>query len=225
MSVKLQAAKDVRAMIKVIAKKGPELDRLVHDCAVQCMAHAKEHGDLTLVAELVGGKFIKKGVVTASYDGVLVQTGYGVGDLKSWIMGHTPIRFNNSTGNIGIPKEKNKEENWKLELAEANPFFTHPDYMRRTVARAPFSMNSLETLVQGMIKRIDNALADGKLEGDPEAMRAYAKALMEVKTPEEDPKRVVHPKPANEEVPVTIDNTTAVSPEATAGNTGNRQAA
>lgn len=200
MTVKLQAAKDIRSAIKIIAKKGPELDNLVHDTVIQCMAHAKEHGDVTLLGELVGGCTIKEGKVTQDFGaGALGTTGYGVGDLKSWIMGHTPIRFNNSTRAIGLPKGWQAEEKWNLDAAQANPFHTHPDYSRRQVARAPFSMDTLETLVQGMLKRIDNALEAGRLEGDPDAMREYVKALTEVKTPEQDPKRMVHPKAANAE--------------------------
>lgn len=206
MSVKLQAAKDIKSAIKIIAKKGPEYDRLIHDTVIQTMLHAKEHGDLTLLAELVGGKFIKKGVVTGDYPGVIAQ-GYGTGDLKSWIMGHTPVRFNGSTGKIGIPDGKNVEANWQIDKANENPFFTHPDYMARAVARAPFTMNTLQTLVQNLEKRITTALEAGKLDGDPVAMKAYVQDLMKVATPEEKPERIVHPKPANDKVAEEVTTT------------------
>lgn len=216
MTVKLQAAKDVRGAIKIIAKKGPELDRLVHDTALQCMGHAMEHGDLTLIAELIGGKFIKKGVVTGEYAGVLAGTGYGIGDLKSWVMGHTPIRFNNSTGAIGIPKDKNIPENWQLDLAEANPFYTHPDYMGRSVNRPPWSMDTIISRVQNMVKSIDRAVEEGKYEGDPEAAKALIAAMLKVEKPSEDPKKVVHPKAANEDAVVTnTDKAEAQAPDQT----------
>lgn len=199
MVVKLQAAKDIRAAIKVIAKKGPELDKLVHDTVIQCMAHAKEHGDVTLLGELVGGCTMKDGKVTQNFEaGALGSCGYGVGDLKSWIMGHTPIRFNNSTGAIGMPKGWQAEEKWKLDLAQENPFWSHPDYMARKVSRPPFSMDSIETIVQNLIGRIDRAVEDGKFEGDPEAAKAYVNEMLKAQRPEEDPAKVVHPKAENE---------------------------
>src|SRR5690625_2520776 len=49
----IQSAADVRKVIKSIGTRAKKLDKDIHIVAVSCLHHADEHGDVTLMQELI----------------------------------------------------------------------------------------------------------------------------------------------------------------------------
>lgn len=53
MTISILSKDKVQASIKSIALRGKNFDTDVHNTAVQCLLHAKQHGDVSLMAKLV----------------------------------------------------------------------------------------------------------------------------------------------------------------------------
>ena len=131
MTIDMKTAPQVKASIKTIATAGAKLQTSIHETAIQCLMHAKQHGDVTLLASLL--------------DAMPRSTRRE--DFKTWVFAFAPIA-------ISFDKKQGKhvckgvnitdEDNWKLEEAEATPFW------ELTVDKASQQFYTPEQLVKAL---------------------------------------------------------------------------
>lgn len=155
--VEMLAKKQVVSMIKRVATNSRKLNELIHDTAVQCMLHAQQHGDCTLMDNLVKS----------------LHRGARVKALRIWVEDFSPIRWNGDD-KVGILNEKAKTYTpYQIEEAQAKPFY---DYTTEN-QKQPLTLEQLIKLVDGIPARIDKAENDGRFEGDVEAAKKWAAGL------------------------------------------------
>ena len=62
----------ISGLIELVQTTGQKYQEVLHTCAVQCLAHAAEHGDKSLLARLIGGKIkSKQGEIMETHPGVI----------------------------------------------------------------------------------------------------------------------------------------------------------
>lgn len=145
-------------------------DELVHQAAVQCLAHAAPqgvggHGDCTLLDKLIKG----------------LGKSIRVKGLRQWVFKFSPVRWNGDD-KVGMLKPGAKGYvPFDLEAADANPFWTLSEAEEST-NRKPLDMVALMRLIEGMSKRIEKAANEDNFDGDIESAKAFAKAVTETAT-------------------------------------------
>lgn len=159
----MRDAKQIRVTIRAIIKSAVSLQTKIAAVALECMAHAKEHGDATLANELYRG----------------LPVGQRTASLKAWFETYSPIRFrNDETKGVGVlPTTAKNYVPYDLEGAEANPYYKDVE----TVAK-PLTLAALKKLVAGLETKVTNAkegkgkvaIAEGE---DAEAMLAFARKV------------------------------------------------
>lgn len=147
------------------------MDTQVHTLAVECLAHAAEHGDFSLFAKLIGDCHTKGGVTF----------GRGVRSrrlaLIEWASAFSPIRLNGD-GLIGTLAENAKGfKPYNVEGAEAMPFYDMPTEKRRRETHAPFDVAVIMGRIGSFGKAIDKAVENGSLNDNEEALRQLADSV------------------------------------------------
>lgn len=156
--------KQVSKMIASIAKRAAKLDVDIHIAAIQCMLHAQEHGDVTLIDRLVNslGKSHRK-----------------LG-LMIWVTGFSPIAWNGD-GKVGLLKEGVNKTfvPFNIEGADETPFWAY-EPSNEAIKAGPVTLEKLMAVINQMSKRIDKAELEGRIEGDIVPIRAYVNNLKKV---------------------------------------------
>jgi hypothetical protein len=149
MSVKIITdSKTLSATITKIATAGRKLDTAIHQAAVSCLWHAREHGDVTLYNRLTDA----------------MPKGSRVKALHVWAAAFAPI----SVGQKGAALAKGwQADQFKLDEAEATPFWEY------TTEKNPAPL-TVEKLVAWLKSR---ATSDDEAKVTPEAREAAAKML------------------------------------------------
>lgn len=132
----IKDAKKLNTAIKSIATRGKKLDADIHLCAVSCLYHAQEHGDVTLLTRLVDA-MPKSGRRKA---------------LIHWACEHGKLAYKEKEQAFNLDKGKSKS--WKLAAAEATPFWEF------TVEKAPSDVT-----LEGLVKMVHNKIVKGKEDG------------------------------------------------------------
>lgn len=160
----MRTAKQILATIRTIKVAAERLQTKIQDVALECLAHAAEHGDATLMDALVKA----------------LPRGQRVEALVLWVEAHSPIRWtkdeDGERAGVGMLKQSNKKYvAFDLEAAEATPYYS----FTKENEKKPLTLEALLKLIKNVEKRIDKAEDDGLIaEGeDVTVMKAYAKAL------------------------------------------------
>lgn len=198
---KLKSAKAIGLLVDTAITHTQKGDTLVHDAAIQCLAHAEKCGDTTLMDRLVKG--LGKSV--------RVQA------LRLWVHDFSPIRWNGDDevgqAKATIGKDNTPNPNYRpYNVAAANetPFFAYAPGAERTAR--PLTFDAVIGLVESLETKIARAIKEGGqgFEGDLEqaklfaaAMKGAAKMWIEEHHAGEanDPKNAAAPKAAPDAVP------------------------
>ena len=164
---KLLAAVQINQQIKTLAKDMSSIDVRVHALAVQCIMHAQEHGDVTLMQRLYqslpnpGNKA----------KGVKGTGGYLVQGLTTWLRMYTPIRASAPDWKL---KDKRTDADWKIQEAIEHPFWTLAEVSDAANKAAKWTEATLIQRIKSLMTQLEDRVSKGEFEGDPE----HAKALM-----------------------------------------------
>lgn len=202
--VVLLAAGKISGMIETVGATGLKYQALLHDTAVQCLAHAEKHGDRSLLARLIGGSIKnKKGeIVEGPYPGVISKATSGR-ELRLWVQAHSPLRWDTDGAIVESKTAKAKGVVFSIEEANAEPFW-ELDANQSDRNRA-INMDNLQNVIFGVRKRFKAALEAGKFNGDPAAMTKYLDAVEAVPLPKATKANIVEPDfKAHDEVEVTL---------------------
>lgn len=157
----LIAASSILSNIEKVKTSGAELDTLIHTTAVQCMLHAKEHGDVTLAQRLM--EAMPKASRALA--------------LKDWYHKFSPMRLE---GKVGILKATQKGYNaFRVEEADAEPFWTEAEQP----AKKPLTLAAMLKIAQGLPKRLEDAAAEDNFTGDIDKARLMVGAVAEAVAP------------------------------------------
>jgi hypothetical protein len=208
---KLLPAKQISARNVTIGETADNLDKLVFENAIQCALHAQQHGDVTLMADLlnrVGGTKRK---------------GFNAEGFIKWVYDHTPIRDggkdakgNRALGllkrgiNKDFPAKPDEPDSvaWKIEEMIATPYWNYaPSAPPR--ARPPLSADEIQNNIIKFADRIETAVKQDKFEGGEgearkamtalaAAVKAYNEAMRTMQEAPDtahlrDPRREEHP--------------------------------
>lgn len=156
------------ARIDALIIKDASIDTETHRAAMDCLAHAADTGDYTLIARLLGDVKTKGGE----------EFGKGVRSrrlaLIEWMTAFSPIRISGD-GVIGMLKEGAKTyKPFNLEGAEACPFYAMPEEVKRRTANKPFDVAVMHGRIFSLSKAIDTAAEKGTLNDEEAALRELA---------------------------------------------------
>ena len=163
----MRTAKQVRTTIKGIGTSLKNLDKKVHECAVECLEHAKAHGDVTLMDALydtLGGHNPR-------------SRGYRAKGLRVWVEKYSPIRWNGD-GKVGQMNEGSKGYvAYDIEKATANPFWTLKEGIEKTAV--VYTPEAVLKYIEGLQGKIDKQVEEGKLDAaDAIKSRAIIQAAL-----------------------------------------------
>jgi hypothetical protein len=127
--------------IKVALNK---LDLRIHNNAVQCMMHAKEHGDTSLMRRLLIDVIDGKG-------------GYRRQGLIQWMRLYSPMELKGDTINLGGMTDDGQKRPWKIDEAMAEPFWNNPAL--REIVKPVFQAGIVASISSG-IRRFEGAIAN-----------------------------------------------------------------
>lgn len=161
MTFVLIPAASVSKSIASIAKRSKQLTSDIHNVGVQCLAHAREHGDITLIDRLY------KALGSANAPEA----------FKAWVKEYSPITWNGDGEVKLIPSTNKMFKPFDLDGANANPYWNKIE-----VKKTPLTYAAMLKVLQGMEKRVIKAQEDGLIaEGeDFTAMLALAKRAQDV---------------------------------------------
>lgn len=154
----MRSKKQILASIKTVCTSAARLQVRIHEIALECLQHAQEHGDATLINTLYRG----------------LPTGQRTESLRVWVETYSPIRFK-SDGGVGVLKAEAKAFTpYDLVNAETNPYYTE-----RETVKKPLTLDQLIKLANGMVNKVNKAEEEGRIaEGeDPAKMKAFAAAI------------------------------------------------
>lgn len=168
---KTDAPLTLEQRVDAVIQQDGMMDLGVHRLAVECLAHAAEHGDFSLFAKLIGDCHTAGGVTF----------GRGVRSrrlaLIEWASAFSPIRLNGD-GLIGVLAESAKGyKAYNVEGAESLPFYDMPTEKRRRETHAPFDVAVIMGRIGSFGKAIDKAVENGSLNDNEEALRQLADAV------------------------------------------------
>lgn len=129
--------------ISSIRTRGARIDRDIHETGVDCMIHARDHGDVTLMTKLA------EAMPKSSRRKALV----------AWVIAHAPLKYNQNEEKFTLNKKRAKEEGaWLVEEAATVPFW---DF---TQEKAPVQYDldkAINSFIRGLVKahEQDNLMA------------------------------------------------------------------
>lgn len=127
-----------------------KLDHRIHSNAVQCMMHAKEHGDTSLFRRLL-------------LDTITRDSGYRLQSLIAWMRKWSPMELVGDTIKLTGTMQDGSKRPWRIEEANASPFRSAADMKERPIR--PIYRETLLSKVQAAIKEARAAISntvDGK---------------------------------------------------------------
>jgi len=97
---------NVRSAIRSIARNGKALDKAIHAAAVSCIWHAREHGDVTLMENLLDA----------------MPKGSRRQDMMTWVGAHVPCTIDRKVGKVKLKKGRDASQ-FLLAEADETPFW------------------------------------------------------------------------------------------------------
>jgi len=101
----------IRKTQDAIRKSLVGLDQAIHDNAVQCMLHAQEHGDTSLMRRLL-------------VEIIDAKTGYRRQGLIVWMRTFTPMELTKDNINLSGVDAQGEKRAWRIEEAHETPFWS-----------------------------------------------------------------------------------------------------
>ena len=186
MTFKLQSSKAIGGMVAAAVAHVQASGALVHDAAVQTVAHTEKHGDWTLLKTLMLG---------------LKTSGFRYEGVRVWIMAHSPITFvadKSQPGGFTIKVLKEGDEKyvaWNVEGMNNTPFTSFEPSNER-VGQPVYADDFIGGIMRSrarFIKLVQNTNADGSpkdatkpyYRGDIGAMLAFLTQIDAIKAPED----------------------------------------
>lgn len=168
----MRTKKQLLNSIKSLGTRATKLQEDIHTIAMECLEHAQEHGDVVCFQTLYNS----------------LPNGQRRETLLVWAASYTPIRVTQKGAKAGLDKKAKELDNpWKLEEANANPYWTLDE---RSVFK--YKVKDLDDIIAQAIKselnRIGKAVEHHENKDDPyeldfdpqqreQAVLAKAKAL------------------------------------------------
>lgn len=144
--------------IDAIVKRSNTLADDIHDVAVLCLVHAKDHNDPRKLDRLYSG--LHKACRPEA--------------LKAWVEKYSPVRWNGD-GKVGMLKQTAKNYTpFALDAAQADPYWTPQEAVKK-----PLTLAMLKAMIAQMEKKLDKA-EDNDLIAEGEnviEMRAFVKRM------------------------------------------------
>lgn len=127
--------------INSIRTRGARIDRDIHETGVDCMIHARDHGDVTLLTRL------SEAMPKSSRRKAMV----------AWVIAHAPLKYNTNEEKFTLNKKRAKEDGaWQIEEAAATPFWEF------TQEKAPVQYD-LDKAINGLVRGLLRAHEQGNL--------------------------------------------------------------
>lgn len=161
-----------------IKRQGVVYDSLIHEAGVQCLLHAKEHGDARNVDRLFS----------------CLAQGYRAEGLRVWVGTFSPIRWNGN-GQVGILKRDAKGYvDYDVTTADTTPFWTLNGAKERTIQT--ITLSSILATIGRMKAWLDNVNDKGevlndkgevtkKISGNVAEIKSYLNRIDRVKKPDD----------------------------------------
>jgi hypothetical protein len=150
----VKTEKQLRLAIANIKKNGATLQSMVHTTAIECLQHAKQHGNITMIGELINAT-----------PAMVRNKG-----LAKWLIDHAPLHIKyDSSAKCFVVKAETKnikgknfldDANWKIKEADATPFWEY------TLEQEPqaFDLAKMLQAMKAMVKRATNEENMAKLK-------------------------------------------------------------
>lgn len=181
--IKIKSATEVGQLIDDAVAHVKTGGAMVHEAAVQCMAHAFAHGDVTLAQRLVddlnNSSFNTKGL--RYWFGYFAPMTARAG--KWSLLDRDSEAYNKfvaaRTAEFGEGDEqKNGKRLFWIDNAEAKPFWELDDVQNDQNQKiATQSTRTLLKLVTGLESRLDKMVEDKRFGGNPELAASFAAAM------------------------------------------------
>ena len=155
MSIQIQTSRKVAGSIRSIRDRGRKLDGLIHETGIQCMLHAREHGDVTLATRLVDA---------------MPRSGRRKALIR-WFTDHTPMKYSEKKQAFGL-KKKAGDDDFQIEAANATPFW---DYSKEP---RPVTIDP-ERLITNLVNRVKKGVEQGTIENQKELAEKARRAIIE----------------------------------------------
>lgn len=137
----MSSKSDILRQIASIKRRGATMDKDIHSCAVACLIHARDHGDVTLLSKLVAA---------------MPRSGRREA-LIFWARYYGILRFEKKSEAFKIDKKRKEAgEGFDVEGATKTPFYD----LTPEKNPAPFD---LDRTISSFAKRLKKAKAEGKL--------------------------------------------------------------
>jgi hypothetical protein len=134
MTLTIQKEGSIKAAIKSIKTTGGTLQQKVHDTAIQCMLHAQEHGDTTLLSSLLD-----------AVPAMVRNKG-----LHKWITDHSPLLISYDKKEQQYKVRKNKKDSaneWNIDTANSTPFWQYTQETTPTFFTFETLMKRMESII------------------------------------------------------------------------------
>lgn len=126
------------------------LDAQIHANAVQCLIHAEQHGDTSLMRRLL-------------VDIIDTKTGYRRQGLINWMRKHSPMELKADNINLSGTDEKGDKRPFLIEKANETPFWM--DEANREMVAKPVFRDALTGKIDVAVREFENAVANTVMVG------------------------------------------------------------
>lgn len=143
----LKTEKGIRLAIASIGRRQAQLANDIHNTAVACLVHAKEHGDVTLMRDLINA---------------LGKSQRGEA-LRVWVADFSPIFIDKKDDEkCGLtPKSSPQYREWRIKEASETPYYEHTDEAVKV-----FTASDFLGRIHGARQAFEKACAEGTFEGN-----------------------------------------------------------
>lgn len=160
----MRTSQQIKASIKAIATAAGKIQDRIQAITIECVEHAQEHGDATLMGELIKA----------------LPSGQRVTTLREYVIAHTPIRWNKDGDVAMVSKESKLYTPFNLDGMKEAPYWV---WGGKETVQKPLTLEAIKAIVNNLNKRLDKQIEKDNVEGDVNVMKAYIDALNNVEPP------------------------------------------
>lgn len=128
-----------------------KLEMSIHANAIQCMMHAEQHGDTSLMRRLL-------------IDIVDSKSGYRTQGLIAWMRTYSPMELKGDVVKLTGLLPNGDKRPWRIAEANANPFAKSDDF--KEMALKPVFRDTLTNKVQAALREARSAI-ENTVDGKP----------------------------------------------------------
>lgn len=138
----MRKASEIRKDMQALFQSAAKLQAKIHEIGLECIAHAQEHGDITLADSLVKG-------LEENAQGQRTET------LKAWFTKYSPIVWNGKGEVVLLKDDNTRYTPFDVEAASAEPYYS----MGKERKPVELTYDGLVKTVNAMLTRIEKAEA------------------------------------------------------------------